>query len=303
MFIEPMSLSRILARASLPLLWVLLQLTSCPSSPGQTAVAPPRVLRFLAVTADGSPVADLKPEDLELRVGKQPRKIVNLVSSAAEHRNIGFLFDISGSRRSDMLIPDETQAALQFLRSIWRADDSALVLAFGEITVNLAPPTSDLTQIEAALAKIPAAQYRGSTALYDALCSIHTSATESSEGETLLIVFGDFEDNTSRISKDAAIDKLRKNNIRVFPLLRPTQERFPRVGKLAEDAAKKFARSTGGDMFKVENERDLAGAFHRLDAELKGAYRLTYDFSPGDSQHTKVELRTSRPNISVLFAR
>lgn len=273
-----------------------------PSPPTAAETPTPNTLRFLAVDSGGNPLTDMHAQDLSVTVGGQPRKIVSLSSAASAPLGIGVFFDISGSRRLDKLIPLEVQATSKFLESVWRRDNVAFVIAFGEVPVTLASPTGDLHQIESALQKIPDSTYRGSTAVYDALSSVHISLRQMGRGENLFIVISDFEDNSSGISADKMIQVLQEEKIRVFPLLRmEDDERRPNIVRHLQGIAQKVARKTGGNVLAVSSEKDLDPAFHRLHNELQGAYVLTYEPPPQVGKAEKQQVRTSRRNVEILF--
>ncbi|MGB8472782.1 MAG: VWA domain-containing protein [Candidatus Acidiferrum sp.] len=264
----------------------------------------PGTLRFLAVNHDGSPITDLRPEEVSVRIDGQPRKIVSLSRANRAPLTIGLFFDFSGSRRSDRLIPNEVQSSASFLESIWQRDDVGFVIAFGEIPVTLAKPTNDLQVIESALRKIPGATYRGPTALYDALSSVRITGPKAGRGEKLFITVGDFEDNSSHKSADETIEALRDEGIRVFPLLRMENDVYSsRSRHHAKELAKKFAENTGGDILVVSHQKDLDSAFHRITSELRSAYRLTYEPLPKQGELRKVQIMTSRPKVELFFPR
>jgi len=273
-----------------------------PLSAAATDTAAPTTLRFLAVDHDGNPVTDLRAEELSVQVGKQSRKIVSLSPASTDPRTIGVFFDISGSRRADRLIPVEVQATAKFLASIWQRDDVGFVIAFGEIPVTLAKPTNDLQQIESALQKIPEATYRGSTALYDSLCAVGITGSQTGRGEKLFIVVGDFEDNSSHKSEQKMIETIRQEGVRIFPLLRleDNERRVSNVRRLTK-IAKDIAGESGGDVLTVSTEKDLDNVFRRLTNELRGAYRLTYEPSPHDSKPKERRVQTTRRNAVILF--
>ena len=252
---------------------------------------------------EGNPVTDLQAQDLSVLINKLPSKIVSLSPAASAPFGIGLFFDISGSRREDQLIAREVQATSKFLEAIWRPGDLGFAVAFGEIPVTLAEPTSDLQQIESALQKIPDATYRGSTAVYDALCSVHLSPRQIALGENLFIVVSDFQDNSSHISADKMIQMLRGEKIQIFPLLRIEEDERRVSSRHLGEIARRVAEKTGGDVLTVSSEKDLESVFHRLHGELQGAYVLTYEPLPQEGKAEEQQVRTSRRNVRILFPR
>jgi VWFA-related protein len=267
------------------------------STPQHPAV---QALRFLAIDSDGNAITDLQAGDLSLTIDKRPRKIVSLSSAASEPRTIGIFFDVSGSRRSDTLIPRELEEIAKFLESIWRSDDLAFIVVFGGASNKLVKPSNDLLQIRSELQKIPDAPFFGPTPLYDALCSIRVAEPRIEIGERFFIVVGDFEDNSSHIDLKKALEMMQEEKARVFPVLRISGQKIamPRSDK----AARLFAEKTGGDFFKVKEEQDLALGFRRLRTELQGAYRLTYESASAEGEHKHLQVQTTRGNVALLFA-
>jgi VWFA-related protein len=265
--------------------------------------SPASVLRFLALDQNGNPVTDLRAEDLSLRVGKRPQKILSLSPASSEPRTIGIFFDNSGSRRSDPLVPQEVQSISKFLESNWRPRDAGFVILFDETPFSMAKATSDLSAILAALQKVPYVRRVGSTALYDALFSVTITGPQTGRGEKLYIVVGDFEDNSSHRSEQKMLEAIRDEHIRIFPLLR-LDEDFPhtRDARHATQIARQVAARTGGDLLAVSKAADLDNAFRRLTSELQSSYLLTYaPSSTPESKSNGLQLETSRGGIDLMF--
>jgi VWFA-related protein len=281
----------------------LAQDTSAPPPEASRAdPSPPSVLRFLALDRNGNPVTDLRAEDLSLRVGKQPQKILSLSPASSEPRTIGIFFDNSGSRRSDSLVPQEVQSISRFLESNWRPRDVGFVILFDDTPFAIAKATSDLSAILAALQKVPYVRRVGSTALYDALCSVTIAGPQTDRGEKLYIVVGDFEDNSSHRSDQKMLEVLREEHIRIFPLLRLDEDLRARDARHATQIARKVAERTGGDLLGVSKAADLDNAFRRLTSELQASYRLTYaPSSTPESKSNGLQLETSRGGVDLMF--
>ena len=258
-------------------------------------------VRFLAVDHTGNPIDDLRAEEFSLRIDNGLRKIVSLSPANGEPRTIGLFFDISGSRRFDKVLFKEVQATAKFLESVWRPADGGFVIVFNDRPYTLAKPTTNLQELQAALQTIPMESYRGSTALNDALSSIRFGP-QSLDREKVFVVVSDFQDNSSRKSKEEMIQTMQTDGVRVFILLRPLEsethrETLPHDKKIAKEVAEK----TGGDVFVVTNQIELDAAFQRLIGELHGAYRLAYEPLPSAGNLRKLELKTTRPDVDLLY--
>jgi VWFA-related protein len=277
--------------------------STSPPAASRTDPSPSSVLRFLALDHNGNPVTDLRAEDLSLHVGKQPQKILSLSQASSEPRTIGIFFDNSGSRRSDTLVPQEVQSISKFLESNWRPRDVGFVILFDDTPFPIAKATSDLSTILDALQKVPYVRRVGSTALYDALCSVTIAGPQTGRGEKLYIVVGDFEDNSSHRSEQKMLEIIRDEHIRIFPLLR-LEEDSPRVrqARHARQIARQVAERTGGDLLAVSKTADLDNAFRRLTSELQASYRLTYaPSSTSESKSNDLQLETTRGGVDLMF--
>jgi VWFA-related protein len=272
---------------------------------GLSAVAT-SALTFLAIDSDGSPVTDLKAEELRLRVNKTDRKILSLSSAREAPKTIGLFFDISGSRRADRQIGKEIQAAENFLQSTWHQGDEGFVSAFGDKLYFVARPTKDLSQILASLGKISDATYYGPTALFDALCGVQIKKTGAEVYEIAFVVLSDFGDNSSKQKEDAAVKFLIKEGVRVFPVFLgesfgSNESKMTR--KRSMDAAREMAEHTGGQVLTPESEPDLAGAFQQITNAFHATYSAQYESPQQGDSHKKIQLDTSRPHVKLLYAR
>jgi hypothetical protein len=273
------------------------------STPSNPAASTAGNLRFLAVGHDGTPTPALQADEVSLRVNNQARKIVSLAAANDEPRTIGFFFDVSGSRQFDKLVSDEVESAAQFLEGIWHEGDLGFVVTFSLQVSALLKPTHDLNEIRDALRTIPKAKYHGPSGVYDALCAVHFGPHDDGHSK-IFIVVSDFDDNISDKTPNQMIQTMQDEGIRVFVLLSQDnrarslaqaggEERIPR------DVAKK----TGGEVFLIDKKQDVGTAFHRLAGELGGAYKLTYEASPGEAAPKKLQLTTTRNGVELLFAR
>jgi VWFA-related protein len=236
-------------------------------------------------------------------VNKEQRPILSVVSAGGEAKTIGIFFDVSGSRRRDPLVANELAATASFLKSVWHAHDVGFVITFSDRAYTEASATGDLSQVIAGLHKVPAHVGRGSTALFDALCSVQIVGAQTGRGEKLFLVVSDFGDNSSRRSSAAMIAIMRQEGVRIFSLFHPEPSdptsQIRRSRKTAEETAEK----TGGDVFYVEKEKDLDEAFERLTKELQGVYVVSYEALPGGVAEKNVQIESAHPNIRLLYAR
>jgi VWFA-related protein len=258
-------------------------------------------LRILAVSNGDSPVTDLKPDELRLRINKQDRKVLSISSSAASPKTIGIFVDASGSRKRDILLGNEVQVIIRFLGAVWHDHDVGFVVTFNDDAFTEVNPTSDLPQIANALRKLPS--FRGSTALYDSLCSVRVLGAQTARGEKLFVVLSDFSDNASHRDEKSMIKTLREQGVRLLVLLRHDDSEKQREAGYARRAAHNAAQKTGGDVFLIESEKDLEPALQRLINEVSASYFVNFDGLSSGSVIKDLQIDSTRPSARVLYAK
>jgi VWFA-related protein len=264
-------------------------------------------LDLIALDKDGRPINDLKPEELRLFEGTDERKIQVLSLAAREPLTIGLFFDVSGSRRADMYVNEETRLASEFIHFVWREGDTAFLVGFGPRVIVVTQPTGKPEEIDEGLKQVPGG-YWGSTALYDALCSVKPEKLAAIPGRKVYVVFSDFEDNSSRNKPGCVFDVTRQAGVAIFPVVLGggfTGEHSKKAEKRSREQALEFADETGGEVLIPESHKQLALIFQKLATDLQSAYRISYDPSSAASQKKKqrgkIRIETTREHVTLLY--
>jgi VWFA-related protein len=261
---------------------------STPSAPPSESNRTPELLKLdlIALDRDGRPVTDLKPEELRLFEGKDERKIRALPPAAREPLAIGLFFDMSGSRHGDLHFHEEVRLATEFLHLIWQEGDTGFVVTFNDVSSTLVQPTTRLEEIILGLGELPEVPRRGSTALYDGLCSMKPEKLLAISSRKIYVAFGDFEDNAGLNSFERVGEVLREGRVSIFPVILPEEfvSTLKKEEKVGRQRAQRIADETGGEVLILESPEQLVPIFRRLAADLQSAYRITYDSSPANSQ-------------------
>ena len=280
-----------------------------PVAPSVDSTGTPELLKLdlIALSADGRPVTDLKPEDLRLFEGKDERKIQALSAAIREPLTIGMFFDVSGSRRADLHFQEETRLASEFLRSVWHEGDMGFVVTFNDESDVLVRPTNKLEEIILGLRELRGVERRGSTALYDALCTLKPEKLAAIPSRKIYVAFSDFEDNASRNRFEHVSEVLREGRVTIFPMILPEQfvSSLKKGEKVGRQLAKRIADETGGEVLILEAPEQLATIFRRLAADLQAHYRISYepssDASQKKSKRGKIRIETTREHVTLLY--
>jgi len=278
--------------------------TALPNS--TRAGAKPFSLDLIAIDKDGRPVTDLKVEEVHLTLNKVEQKTESLTSTAGDPLTIGLFFDVSGSRRLDTHVAEETRLAAEFLRAIWHDGDNAFIIAFNEGPFVVTQPTQKLAEIDEGLEQIPGGS-RGATALYDALCLVKSEKLNAVPGRKVYVVLSDFEDNASRNKAENVLAVARQAEVSIFPVILGgsfTGSPAKKTEKRARHLAQTFADETGGEVLTPESWRQLSAIFQRLAGEMQSTYRLTYVPSTSSQRNGKlgkIQIETTREHVRLIY--
>lgn len=272
------------------------------------ADAPGKTIYVIVLGKDEQPITDLKPEEVRIFEDKAQQKITSVSLVIDEPLTIGLFFDVSGSRRADKFISEETKLTSELVHSIWHEGDTGFVLAFSSGTYVGTQPTHKLGEVDDGLSKIPDATYYGPTALYDALCILKADRLNATPGRKVYVAFSDFLDNSSRNKLENVIELAHGAKIAVFPVI--LSQGFgggdsKKAEKRGRQTAQEIADKTGGEMLMPESHKELKPILERLAAGIRSTYRISYSPSspPSDHRRKKLHIETTRPHCKVLFAK
>jgi Ca-activated chloride channel family protein len=203
-------------------------------------------------------------------------------------------------------LPAAQQAAIQFVRSLQRADEAQLI-QFNERALILQDFTGDQAALESAIRNTRAA---GSTGLYNALYIALKDLSARRRAEELrrmaVVVLSDGEDTTSLVSDDQVLALARTSGITVYGIsLRPAR---PVAATLAQDVGlpryffTTLAQDTGGQAHFLRGLAELGGTYDRVAEELRSQYNLGYfsDNGARDGRWRRIQIRLrSRPEFQV----
>lgn len=194
---------------------------------------------------------------------------------------VGLLIDSSASVRSRFKF--EQEAAIEFMNQTIRPRyDQAFVLGF-DSSLEI---TQDFTDDSELLSKgIRSLRPGNSTRLYDALyyaCRERLlDMHETTAVRKAIILITDGEDNSSRVTREEAIDMALRANVIVYTISTnfPGYTESSRYDKILQ----RIADATGGRWFEPFEVTDVANAFAQIQADLRSQYALAY--RPADFRH------------------
>lgn len=211
---------------------------------------------------------------------------------------VGLLIDSSASVRGRFKF--EQEAAIEFMNQTIRPKyDQAFVLGFDSSL----EVTQDFTGDSELLSKgIRSLRPGNSTRLYDALfyaCRERLNESETSSVRKAIVLITDGEDNSSRSTREEAIDMALRANVIVYTI----STNFPGYSESGkyDKILQRIADATGGRWFEPFQVTDVANAFSQIQADLRSQYALAYrpeDFKH-DGRYRTIEILAEHKGLKV----
>lgn len=244
-------------------------------------------------------VRDLSKKDF--KVMDDGRPVVDIRSFRRETDlplRVGLLIDSSASVRGRFKF--EQEAAIEFMNQTIRPRyDQAFVLGFDSSL----EVTQEFTSSSELLSKgIRSLRPGNSTRLYDALfyaCRERMDTPETASVRRAIVLITDGEDNSSRSTREEAIDMALRANVIVYTI----STNFPgytESGKY-DKILQRIADATGGRWFEPFQVTDVANAFSQIQADLRSQYALAYrpeDFKH-DGRYRTIEIVAEHKGLKV----
>lgn len=258
-------------------------------------------LLFTVTDKRGRFVNNLEKGDFDIFEKKKKQQILEFTAESDLPLRIALLIDTSNSIRDRFKF--ELEAASQFLTSVIRKGrDRALVYTF-DTQAEMVQELTDDTEILGK--KLRDLRPGGGTALYDA---IYLSCRDRlmmdrprHKFRRAVVIVGDGEDNSSRHTRDQALEMADKAEAVVFAI----STNITRAETDGDKVLKYFARQTGGQAFFPFKAEDLAQDFENIANELRSQYSVLYRPEPlvPDGQYHEVEIRVKLRRDLVVRAR
>jgi Ca-activated chloride channel family protein len=252
----------------------------------------------------GRLVRDLSARDFEVLEGTAPRAITDFRSDIAGV-SIALLFDISGSMESRLM--DAREGAVHVLSWLTHEQDEAAIFTFDTELLEIAPFTSGLKALPAAMASVVPF---GKTSVRDAIAQAAERVGRREERRRALVVLTDGHDTASRltpheVSAIASAIEVPVYIIGIVPSIdnpsadaaTPSADKPWQAGLLDD-----LATQTGGRVFKVSAPGQRSLAARQIVDELRHQYLIAFESSGNPGWHPLL-VRTTREKALTVRAR
>jgi VWFA-related protein len=230
---------------------------------------------FTVSDRKGRFLTNLTKDDFEIIEEKKPQTIVEFVAESDLPLRLGVVIDTSNSIRERFKFQQE--AAVEFINSVMRPQDKAVVVSFDTGPELVQDLTSNTGQLAQAVRNL---RPGGGTALYDAI--FFTCRDKLMQDQPMhkfrraIIVISDGEDNQSRYSRDQALELAQKADVVVYSI----STNISRISSDGDKVLKYFAEETGGLTFFPFKVQDLSQSFENIANELRHQYSVLYRPDP-----------------------
>ncbi len=255
---------------------------------------------FTVSDKKGRFITDLAKEDFQILEQKKSQSIVEFVAESDLPLRLGVLIDTSNSIRDRFKFQQE--AAIEFVNSVMRPEDRAMVVSFDTGPELVADLTGDTGKLGKAIRDL---RPGGGTALYDAIyfaCREKLMLDQPRHKfRRALVLISDGDDNQSRYTRDQALEMAQKADVVIYTI-------STNISGLQSDGDKVLqylSTETGGLVFFPFKVQDMAQSFENIANELRHQYNVLYRPEPAkqDGLFHPVEIKIKNRKDLVVRAR
>jgi Ca-activated chloride channel family protein len=254
----------------------------------------------------GRPVTNLRQNEFRIFEEGRPQPISKFYGGEELPARVLLLVDGSGSMNQELKVASVRFAAERVLDALSEEDQVALA-GFDSRYWGVVAFTHDREAVRKALDTV---EPFGSTALHDALDQAAHDIASHGEGRRAVVVITDGVDTASQKSPEEVLQHSRALDVPIYaisavsPLEDPDSDLYlgrGSKGAVAAGAAllERYAALSGGAAFRISTYGALRKAAERIATELKHQYRLGYDPPEGPARFRRVEVRTTRDDVTV----
>ncbi|MGH9631787.1 MAG: VWA domain-containing protein [Bryobacteraceae bacterium] len=255
---------------------------------------------FTVTDKKGRFVTDLARDDFEIVESKRKQNILEFTAETDLPLRLAILIDTSNSIRERFHFQQE--AAVEFINSVMRREDKAVVVSFDTGAELIAELTSDTEVLTKAIRDL---RPGGGTALYEAVFLVCRDQLMKEQPRDkfrrAVVVLSDGEDTQSRYTRDQALELAHKADASIYAI----STNISRIPTDGDKVLKYFAEETGGLTFFPFKVQDLAQSFENIANELRHQYNVLYRPEPAktDGRYHEVHIKVKGRKDLVVRAR
>ena len=243
---------------------------------------PRLIVRFSASAADGTPIVNLRPEQLlvwENGVAQQQIDLYSLRESSPELW-VSLVIDVSGSMNDDGKLSEAKAAAKAFVSRL-RPKDRTSIVTFSDRVVLQQQPTGDQALLRRTIDSL---QAKGPTRMNDGLARGVAEVLRAREGSRRAVVLlSDGEDTDSETELGVALAPASEAGAPVYTVGVGADARTDILGSIAQATKARF--------YAAPNASDLDYVFKRISGQLSSHYEAWWPSSTAVPSGSEVQGR------------
>jgi VWFA-related protein len=255
---------------------------------------------FTVSDKKGRFVTDLTKPDFEIIESKRPQAIIEFTAEADLPLRLAILIDTSNSIRDRFKFQQE--AAIEFINSVMRPQDRAVVVSFDTGAELVADLTNDSNKLANAIRGL---RPGGGTALFDAIFFACRDKLMQDQPQhkfrRAMVILSDGDDNQSRYTRDQSLEMAHKADVAIYAI----STNITRIQSDGDKVLKYLSLETGGLTFFPFKVQDLAQSFENIANELRHQYNVLYRPDPvkTDGLYHTVDIKVKGRKDLVVRAR
>jgi Ca-activated chloride channel homolog len=253
---------------------------------------------FTVTDGSGRLITNLNKEDFVIEEDGKKQEIAYFSKEVSLPLTMAILIDTSPS--VEPILGLEKQTATEFLQSVLRKEDLALIMNFDRSVSLIQDFTSDIRRLNKAIQSVAIGS---GTSVHDAVFLACDEKLKQETGRKAIILISDGGDTTSKLKIKEAIESAQKADVIIFAISNRVGG-FLYGGYGADDGTlKKYAETTGGRAFFPSKPQDFKKAFDAIQEELRSQYSLAYNSSNAAKDGSFRTLKIVLPNQKNLKIR
>jgi len=227
---------------------------------------------FTVMDRNGRLVPGLRREDFAVEEDGRKHEIRHFARENELPLTIALLVDTSPSVRP--VFEEEKTTATEFLKSVLRTRDLALVIGFDRAVTLVQDYSDDIDLLGDAIDEL---EIGGGTSLYDAIYLACQEKLDDETGRKAIVVITDGSDTTSKVKFNDALVAAHKSDTVIYAISNSTGGFFnSRRGGGDRGTLRRFADETGGGAFFLDRKNNFTRIFEQIAQELRSQYSLAY---------------------------
>ncbi len=226
---------------------------------------------FTVTDKKGRFITDLNKNDFMVLENRQPQSIIEFTAESDLPLRLAVLIDTSNSIRDRFRFIQE--AAVEFINSVMRPQDKALVVSFDSSTQLVSDMNSDAAKLAELVRDL---RPGGGTSLFDAIyfaCRDKLALEQPrSQFRRAMVILSDGDDTQSQMSRDQALEMAQKADVVIYTI----STNYTRIETDGDKVLKYLASETGGQSFFPFKAEDLSQSFENIANELRHQYNIYY---------------------------